>query len=41
MSVFEFCALTIAISFTSVFAVASAAIVLAIITVILGRDSDN
>jgi len=41
MSIFELCALIIAVSFTSVFAAGSAAIVLGIIVVIFGKDKDN
>jgi hypothetical protein len=41
MSILEFCALTIAVSFTSAFAVGSAAIVIAIIAVVFGKDKDN
>lgn len=38
MSVFEICAVAIAVSFTSVFVVGSAAIVLAIIAVVFGKE---
>jgi hypothetical protein len=40
MSIFEMCALAIAVSFTSVFVVCSTAIVLGIIMVIFGREHD-
>lgn len=40
MSVLEFCAIAIAVSFTSVFVVGSVAIVLGILCVILGKDVD-
>ena len=40
MSIFEVCAVAIAVSFTSVIVVGSTAIVLAILMVIFGKDYD-
>lgn len=39
--ILEFCFLTLAVSFTAVFAVGSAAIVLGILMVVFGKDKDN